>query len=80
MKICELIANEVEDKNPVTYHGNTPLHYAAENGNAEIFKVLINSFRDLSIKNNRGLTPFSLAVENNHNEILNIPFKFKNDL
>ena len=62
----------------MTRLGNTPLHFAAEEGHVEIFKLLINSIRDLNLKNQRGKTPLNLAAENNHNGIFNIILNVKN--
>ena len=56
-----------------------PPHFAAEEGHVEIFKLLINSIRDLNLKNQRGKTPLDLAAENNHNGIFNIILNVKND-
>ena len=42
--------------------GWTPLHYAAERGEAECIAVLLAAGADMSIKDNEGRTPFHLAV------------------
>ena len=39
--------NEVEEKNPRNNDGYTPLHLAAEKGNLEIVKLIINQVPDV---------------------------------
>ena len=35
-EICKLIVDSVEDKNPALSDGDTPLHFAAEQGHLEL--------------------------------------------
>ena len=77
LKICELIINQVEDKNPAANCGNTPLHAATKNGNLEIFKLIRKFIEDMNPMNNDGETPLMLGAKNNHFEILKIPCKRK---
>ncbi len=48
---------------------NTPLHIAAQNGNAEIVKMLLDAGHDPTAPNAEGLTPLHLAVQMGHAEI-----------
>mmetsp|Transcript_57308 Transcript_57308/g.92856 ORF Transcript_57308/g.92856 Transcript_57308/m.92856 type:complete len:131 (+) Transcript_57308:210-602(+) len=43
-------------------HGNTALHVAAEEGHAEVVRVLLASHADPGTKNNYGLKPLELAA------------------
>ena len=40
----------------------TPLHYAAENGDAEIVKILLKYGADVNAKNEHGFTPLDVAT------------------
>jgi ankyrin repeat protein len=44
------------------YLGNTPLHYATENGNIEILRMLCENGADALKKNNEGLNPIQIAI------------------
>ncbi|XP_058807250.1 uncharacterized protein LOC131673346 [Phymastichus coffea] len=52
--------------------GCTSLHILVENGNANIFKLLIENGASLSIKNSDGETPLDFAKRLNKSEILRI--------
>ena len=52
--------------------GSTPLHIAAENGTAPIFKMLLKLGAAVNALDSEGLTPFHLAAKNGHIAIVNI--------
>ena len=64
--------DNVEDKNPASKCGNTPLHAAVIIGNLEITNLIIKSSGDWNPKNNQGKTPLSLAAERNHFDIISL--------
>ena len=68
-KICQLIIDNLHDKNPKNNSKITPLHYAAKNGHMEICRLIIE---DVDAKNPKDLlenTPLHHAAENGHLEI-----------
>lgn len=48
--------------------GNTPTHIAAENGNLDILKLLIDKDVNIEAENNNECTPLHLAAKNGHAE------------
>ena len=72
-----MIIQIVENKNPADDFGMTPLHYAAEIGNLELFELIMNLVENMNPINNEGETPLCLAAKNNQYEIFNIEFQFK---
>lgn len=58
---------EKADVNTVDEYGNTPLHWATENGHAQIVNRLIEAEADMNKTNNRnGETPLMLAAARGH--------------
>ena len=56
-------------KNIINEFGETILHLAAEWGNLEVFKLLIENMDDKNPINSIGDSPFNLAAENGHLDI-----------
>ena len=50
--------------NPANKDGNTPFHFAAEQGYSNICELIMEHIEDLKPKNNEGKTPFDLAWPN----------------
>ena len=50
--------------------GDTSLHLAAQNGNAEVLAYLLECGADLTLKNNKGITPLHMAVLKGHIDII----------
>jgi len=61
-----LIMNPVIDVNTKGFGGYTPLHWAAERNNEELFRLLLMGGANINEKNNDGLTPLDLASKNYH--------------
>ena len=57
---------KVDDKNPKDNNGETPLHYAAENGHLAVCQYIMEEVDDKNPKNNSGHTAFQLAAQNGH--------------
>ncbi|WP_353275377.1 ankyrin repeat domain-containing protein [Wolbachia endosymbiont (group A) of Pipizella viduata] len=52
--------------------GNTPLHWAALNGEKDVVKALLGEGANVDAKDNRGWNPLHLAAENYHLEVMGI--------
>ena len=59
---CELIINEVKDKNPKSESGLTPLHFAARNGQLSICQLIVDNVQDKNPKDKTGWTPLHYCV------------------
>ena len=70
--VCELIMENVEDKNPQIGSGQTLLHLAAMEGHFEICQLLLKNTIDRNPKNFDDKTPLDLAMENNHQKICDL--------
>ena len=78
MKLIDLVKNNDVDQviaiidqydvNETNDYGYTALHYAADNGNLEILKLLINNKALIDIQSNDGSTPLMLSVIRQHEE------------
>jgi ankyrin repeat protein len=52
--------------------GNTPLHFAAENGLLEVAQILLKRNAEVNSKNNHGSTPLLLASEFGHPDVVQL--------
>ncbi|XP_033639854.1 putative ankyrin repeat protein RF_0381 [Asterias rubens] len=52
--------------NAQNHKGNTPLHWAASEGDVELIKFLLTCGADRYIKNNIGMYPIGMATNNGH--------------
>jgi hypothetical protein len=59
----------VKDRN---YDGNSPLHFAVENGNLEIAEVLLNAGAKINYKNSEKRTPLMMLDEDAGAELVNL--------
>ncbi len=61
--VQDLLNNYKLDLNVQDNEGNTPLHYAARNGNDVIFQVLLAHGANINTRNNGGNTALHLAAQ-----------------
>jgi len=66
--LCELIIDNVDDKNPKANWDTTPLHHAAANGHFEICQLIIDNVDDKNPKDWEKNTPLHNAAGNGHIE------------
>merc|ERR1712079_821915 len=59
--ICQLIINNIADKNPADVNGFTPLHLAAQNGHSEIYGLMVQNAIEKNPAANNGQTPVHIA-------------------
>merc|ERR1719391_1730579 len=69
LEICQLILDNVEDKNPADNYRITPLHEAARGGHLSVFKLLLEHSPEKNPKNSGGVTPFHFAAREGHSDI-----------
>ena len=58
------------DKNPGTNGGWTPLHFAAENKDLPICRLIMETVLDKNPATNDGTTPFDLAESDEYKRLL----------
>ena len=63
MKVCQLIIEIVDEKNPSDNHGQTPLHHAARYGFFNICQLIIENVDEKNPSDNDGDTPLHHAAE-----------------
>lgn len=63
----------VRDRN---YDGNSPLHFAVENGNLEIVQVLLNAGAKINFKNSEKRTPLMMLDEDATPELVNLLLRY----
>eukprot|EP00945_MAST-04E_sp_MAST-4E-sp1_P007737 g7737.t1 len=69
---CDLVTEYPRMVNLADHRGDTALHAACANGNAECVKILLEGVADVHAKNVRGLTPVEIALRNKHQDIVNL--------
>ena len=80
LEICEMIMENMDEKNPKGDWGLTPLHLAAENGKLEVCKLILKNLQcdkkmckrykcDKNPKNVYDFTPLHMAAMNGHLEV-----------
>ena len=76
LEICQLIMNNVDDKNPnANWAGEaSPYHLAAEKGHVEVCKLFLETLTDKNPMDNweKIGTPLHLAIEHGHFQILSV--------
>ena len=43
LEVCQLILENVQEKNPKDNEGKTPLHYAAQNGYSNVCRLILEN-------------------------------------
>ena len=69
---CQIIIENVVDKNPKVNSGETPLHQAALNGHLEICQLIIENVEDKNPTDNSGYTPLDAAIIGGHKKLVDI--------
>ena len=69
LSVCQLIADNIADKNPKTDSGWTPLDLAAKNGHLSVCQLIVENVKDKNPKDWRGRTPLDLAISRKHASI-----------
>ena len=73
LSLCQLILENVADKNPPTdVTATTPLHQAAEKGHYDICKLFMEKIEEKSPQDIEGITPLLVAARNGHLKIYNM--------
>ena len=72
VQICELIINNLEDKNPADNKSMTPFHNALEKGHLDVCKLLIQNIDNKNPATLDGCTPLHLATDHCHLEIVGV--------
>jgi ankyrin repeat protein len=62
-----------------TYSGRTSLHAAAENGDVDISRLLLQYKADIKVQNNEGRTPLHEAVNKTHNNVARLLLEHGSD-
>lgn len=69
-KIADLLLSHKADINAKTSDGQTPLHFAAQQGQLQAVEWLLKHGADVNAKDNKGLTPLSLTkIRNRGREV-----------
>jgi ankyrin repeat protein len=55
-----------------TYDGETPLHYAAQNGHLDVASLLLELGADITFTDWKGRTASDLAKEQNHVNLIQL--------
>ena len=63
LNLCQVIIEQLQDKNPGNNWGLTPLHYAAFEGHLEICQLIMKSVQDKNPGTEEGVTPLHLAAK-----------------
>ena len=66
VQICELIINNLEDKNPADNKSMAPFHNALEKGHLDVCKLLIQNIDNKNPATLDGCTPLHFATDHCH--------------
>ena len=75
----QLKTTKVEDKNPIDLQGNTPIHYAVQNGQLETASYLLKKCDNENPPNYNGETLLHLAAKRGYSGLLLNLFKKAKD-
>ena len=65
-QFCQIIVENIDDKNPKDTSGWTPLHWAARIGHLPVCQLIVENVKDKNPKNWKGMTPLDLAISRKH--------------
>ena len=68
-EICEFTIRKIVDKNPADINGETPLHFAAQNGHYKSHQIIFQNVFDRNPRNILGYFPLHVAALHGHFEI-----------
>ncbi|APR98869.1 ankyrin repeat domain-containing protein [Wolbachia endosymbiont of Folsomia candida] len=71
-EVVELLLEKGENVNAVGNHKKTPLHLAAEAGNADIVKLLLPKQLDVNVVDENGLTPLHCAAKSGNERVIKL--------
>ena len=66
LKLCKVIIEKVEDKNPGSYGGETPLHQAASKGHLRVCQLIMGKLQNKNPESKTGVTPLHKAASKGH--------------
>ena len=66
VELFRFIMEKIGEPNPATIIGNTPFHFAAENGHLEICSIIIENIENKNPASKNGLTPLHIAAQNGY--------------
>ena len=78
--ITILLKHDSEIVNVTDKRNNTPLHYAVNQNNYDIVKLLLKYNINIFTINNDGYNPFHLASSNNNNDIMKLIVDYDNNI
>ena len=70
MKCAEILCDNKADCNAVDKNKNTPLHYAAGYGRADIVKLLVDAGASVTLRNLDGKSPLDVAKLNEQDDVV----------
>lgn len=67
-----LSANKTLDLSSMDEEGNTPMHFAAVGGHADVVKILIEHGANVEVKSRDGFTPMHSVAQGDHSKVLEL--------
>ena len=69
LEICEMIMENMEEKNPKNNSWVTPLHEAATKGHLEVCKLILENVPEKNPRNFYHFTPLHMAAMKGHHQV-----------
>ena len=70
MKCAEMLSDAKADVNATDKNKNTPLHYAAGYGRADVCKFLVDAGASVTLRNQDGKSPLDVAKLNDQDDVV----------